>query len=95
MFLTKNGLCVESNFWGPSSALFRGFESRKNGLGCCAYTRRSGFRRQKAIWRRFADVRKRAPLLKRRYPILFKNHPGVPDFVDFPNIYVHVLYLSK
>ena len=61
---------------------------RKNGLGCCAYTRRSEFRRQKAIWRRFAGVRKRAPSRKKRYPILFRNHPGVPDFVNFPKIKV-------
>ena len=80
--LNKIGLSVMSTLWGPSLSLFRGFERRKNGLGCCAYTRRSGFRRQKAIWRRFADVRKRAP--SRRYPILFRNRPGVPDFVNFP-----------
>ena len=40
--------------------------------------------RQNAFWRRFADVRKRAPSRKRRYPILFRNYPGIPDFVNFP-----------
>ena len=31
-----------------------------------------------------AYVSKRAPSRKKRYPILFRNHPGVPDFVNFP-----------
>ena len=84
LFLNKIGLFVESTFWAPSLALFRGVEHRKNGLGCCTHTRRSGFRRQNAFWRRFADVRKRAPSRKKRYPILFRNHPGIPDFVNFP-----------
>ena len=46
--------------------------------------RSSGFRRHNAFWRRFADVRKRTPSRKKRYPILFRNHPGIPDFVNFP-----------
>ena len=29
-------------------------------------------------------LRKRAPSRKKRYPILFRNHPGIPDFVNFP-----------
>ena len=91
LFLNKIGLFVESTFWAPSLALFRGVEHRKNGLGCCTHTRRSGFRRQNAFWRRFADVRKRAPSRKKRYPILLRNHPGIPDFVNFPFIIVHNL----
>ena len=46
--------------------------------------RRSGFRRQNAFWRSFAYVRKRAPSRIKRYPILFRNHRGIPDFVNFP-----------
>ena len=38
------------------------------------------------VWRRFPDVRKRAQSRKKRYPILFRNHPGIPDFVNFPLI---------
>ena len=57
-------------------------------MGCCAHTRRSGFRRQNAFWRRFAYVRKRAPSRKKRYPMLFRNHPGIPDFVNFPIIFM-------
>ena len=52
-----------------------------------SFKRRSGFRRQNAFWRRFADVRKRAPSRKKRYPILFRNHPGIPDFVNFPYLF--------
>ena len=66
-------------------AVLRG-RTPKNGLGCCAHTRRSGFRRQNAFWRRFADVRKHAPSRKKGYPILFRNHQGIPDFVNFPKI---------
>ena len=63
------------------------------------HTRCSGFRRQNAFWRRFVDVRKRAPSRKKRHPILFINHPGIPDFVNFPkrkvvHVYPPTMYRS-
>ena len=34
------------------------------------------------------ELRKRAPSRKKRYLILFRNHPGIPDFVNFPCFFV-------
>ena len=80
----QNRVVRGEHFLGAVIGAVLRIRTPKNGLGCCAHTRSSGFRRQNAFWRRFADVRKRAPSRKKRYPILFRNYPGIPDFVNFP-----------
>ena len=34
-------------------------------------------------------MRERAPSRKKRYPILFRNHRGIPEFVNFPKMKYH------
>ena len=84
---TKSGCSWRALFGRRHWRCFEGSNTEKTvwGAACTQGVVGSGARTR--FGGVFAYVRKHASSRKKRYPILFRNHPGIPDFINFPCLF--------